>query len=114
MPSSIRHDDVSGTGHGFIDAFDTDGNFLAHLATRGGLNSLGGVARASDAFGKFAGDLLIGNFGNGWINALVGTQFVLLNDTTGNPLHIHGLWTLTLGAAPTREPVDALFHGRPQ
>jgi hypothetical protein len=51
---------------------------LKRPATKGGLNSPWGVARASHAFGMFAGDLLFGNFGNGWVNALVGTKLVLL------------------------------------
>ncbi len=97
LQDSTKHDDTAGPGHGFVDAFDTDGKLLKRLATRGGLNSPWGVARASHAFGMFAGDLLFGNFGNGWINALVGTKLVLLNGTNGRPLEIDGLWTLTPG-----------------
>jgi uncharacterized protein (TIGR03118 family) len=112
---AAKHDDVAGDGHGFVDAFDTDGNLLKRLATRGGLNSPWGVARASFAFGPFSGDLLIGNFGNGWINALTpGGKLVLLMDQTGNsPLFIDGLWTLTLGGGAKSNPSTLYFTAGP-
>ena len=100
-------------GHRFVDAFDTDGNFLARLATRGGLNSPWGMARASYAFGPFSGDLLIGNFGNSWINALTPKGLVLLDGTNGKPLHIDGLWTLTPGGGANSKPSTLYFTAGP-
>ena len=111
--NAVKHDDVSGAGHGFVDAFDTDGHLLQRLATRGGLNSPWGVARASFGFGKFAGDLLIGNFGNGWINALTPTGLVLLDDANGGPLFIDGLWTLTLGGGAKSSPSTLYYTAGP-
>jgi uncharacterized protein (TIGR03118 family) len=64
-----QHDDVAGPGHGFIDAFDTSGQLLHRIASRGALNSPWGLVIAADSFGRFAGDLLVGNFGDGHINA---------------------------------------------
>ena len=63
------HDDVAGQGLGFVDAYDTNGVFLGRVATRGQLNSPWGLAQAPADFGRFSGDLLVGNFGNGKINA---------------------------------------------
>jgi uncharacterized protein (TIGR03118 family) len=114
--NAVKHDDVAGEGHGFVDAFDTDGNLLQRLATRGGLNSPWGVARASYAFGFFAGDLLIGNFGNSWINALTPKGLVPLNGTTGSPLVVTGgpgLWTLTLGGGMKSNPSTLYFTAGP-
>jgi uncharacterized protein (TIGR03118 family) len=111
-----KHDDQEGPGHGFVDAFDTDGNFLARLATRGGLNSPWGVARASYAFGPFSGDLLIGNFGNSWINALTPTGLIPLNGRSGMPLVVaggRGLWTLTLGGGANSNPSTLYFTAGP-
>jgi uncharacterized protein (TIGR03118 family) len=111
-----KHDDVEGAGHGFVDAFDTDGNFLARLATRGKLNSPWGVARASFAFGLFSGDLLIGNFGNGLVNALTPAGLVTLNGTNGKPLAVaggRGLWTLTLGGGMNSNPATLYFTSGP-
>jgi uncharacterized protein (TIGR03118 family) len=113
LQNSTKHDDMSGPGHGFVDAFDTDGNLLRRLATRGGLNSPWGVARASFAFGKFAGDLLFGNFGNGWINALTPTGLVTLNGKNGRPLFIDGLWTLTAGGGAKSSPSTLYFTSGP-
>src|SRR6516225_1020892 len=63
-----KHDDQAGRGNGFVDVFDANGNLLQRFASRGALNSPWGVARASFAFGRFSGDILVGNFGNGRIN----------------------------------------------
>jgi uncharacterized protein (TIGR03118 family) len=56
-------------GFGVVDAFDTDGNLIARVATHGQLNAPWGIALAPSNFGAFSGDLLIGNFGDGQINA---------------------------------------------
>ena len=69
-PRSARGgDDVSGHGHGFVDEYDAMGNLIARVATHGALNSPWGLAMAPDDFGRFSGDLLVGNFGNGKVNA---------------------------------------------
>ena len=62
-------DEIAGRGLGLVDVYDTDGNFLSRVATGGALNAPWGVALAPDGFGKFGGDLLVGNFGDGHINA---------------------------------------------
>ena len=62
-------DDVAGAGHGYIDAFDTTGNLLRRVASNGPLNSPWGLALAPGDFGAFSGKLLVGNFGDGRINA---------------------------------------------
>jgi uncharacterized protein (TIGR03118 family) len=97
--NALKHDDVAGAGHGFVDVFDTDGHLLRRFASRGSLNSPWAVTRASFAFGRFSGKILIGNFGNGRIGAFNndGTFAGELEGTDGNPLVIDGLWTLTLG-----------------
>src|SRR5215469_11422903 len=94
-----KHDDVAGLGNGFVDIFDTDGHLLRRFASQGLLNSPWGGARASFAFGRFSGDILIGNFGDGQINAFDsdGNFLGTLKDSKGKPVVIEGLWTLTLG-----------------
>ena len=42
---------------------------VKRLISHGELNSPWGLALAPGNFGKFSGDLLVGNFGNGHINA---------------------------------------------
>jgi uncharacterized protein (TIGR03118 family) len=93
-------DDVAGAGHGFVDAFDTNGNFLQRIATQGVLNSPWGLAIAPPSFGAIAGDLLVGNFGNGMINAFDLTTLANegpLMSASSAPLVIDGLWGLAVG-----------------
>lgn len=93
------HDDVPGAGHGFIDVYDTNGNLIGRLVSGGELNSPWGMAIAPSKFGKFGGDLLVGNFGDGTINAfdpMTGTELGTL-DFNGNPIVNEGLWGLTFG-----------------
>jgi uncharacterized protein (TIGR03118 family) len=93
-------DDVAGPGNGIVDTFDLNGNFLQRLVSNGALNSPWGLAIAPAGFGPFEGDLLVGNFGNGWINAFDPTtgDFVgSLDDRNGNPIVIDGLWGIKFG-----------------
>jgi uncharacterized protein (TIGR03118 family) len=65
---AAKHDDVAGRGNGFVDVFDTSGTLLERLASGGALNSPWGLAIAPPSSGRVAGDLLVGNFGDGAIN----------------------------------------------
>ena len=93
-------DDMPGFGNGFVSVFDLNGNFLGRVASRGTLDSPWGLEIAPSSFGAFAGDLLVGNFGDGRINAfdLSSNSFVgQLLGTDGMPLTIDGLWGLKVG-----------------
>jgi uncharacterized protein (TIGR03118 family) len=92
--------DGSGPGHGFVDEFDTSGKLISRVASGGPLDSPWGLDIAPLSAGPLAGDLLVGNFGDGTIAAydlrndmLVG----LLKGADGKPLHIDGLWSLVNG-----------------
>jgi uncharacterized protein (TIGR03118 family) len=110
LQNAQQHDDVAGRGNGFVDVFDTDGHLLQRFSSRGKLNSPWGVARSSFAFGRFSGDILVGNFGDGRINAFGSDRDFLgqLRDTSGKPLMIDGLWTLTLGGG-AKSSSDTLY-----
>jgi uncharacterized protein (TIGR03118 family) len=91
---------VNGLGNGAVSIFDVNGNFVARAATWGNLDSPWGVAIAPANFGIFGGALLIGNFGNGLINAYNPTTFAYLGqltDGTGKPLTYASLWELLPG-----------------
>jgi uncharacterized protein (TIGR03118 family) len=109
-------DDVAGQGHGFVDIFDTDGTLIVRVARHGLLNSPWGIAVAPSSFGAFSGDLLIGNFGDGHINAFEpqpdGTFELVgqLRTSDHKALAIDGLWSLQFGkGAPANGPVTTLF-----
>ena len=100
MQDAARHDDVSGAGHGIVDVFDLNGNLLQRLITGGSLNSPWGMAIAPAGFGSFGSDLLVGNFGDGTINAfdpLTGNLLGQLDGSSGLPIVNLGLWDLTFG-----------------
>jgi uncharacterized protein (TIGR03118 family) len=100
MQDDTKHDDVAGKGNGFVDEFDLEGHLLHRVASGGPLDSPWGLAIAPDSFGKFAGDLLVGNFGDGTISAfnpLDGDFLGKLRGVDGSPLVIDGLWALVPG-----------------
>jgi uncharacterized protein (TIGR03118 family) len=91
-------DENHGAGLGFVDVFDTGGQFVKRLVSGGALNAPWGLAIAPQSFGKFAGALLVGNFGDGQINAydpLTGRFLGKLDDGAANG--IDGLWALHSG-----------------
>jgi uncharacterized protein (TIGR03118 family) len=100
LQDAARHDDVPGPGNGFINKFDLNGNLLGRFASHGTLNSPWGMALAPAGFGEFGGDLLVGNFGDGRINAfdpVTGAFLGQMKDGSGNPITIRGLWGLRFG-----------------
>ena len=112
---AAKHDDVAGPGHGFVDVFDTDGHLLRRFEDRGALNSPWGVTRASFAFGRLSGKILVGNFGNGRINAFSsdGRFIEELKGTHGRPIVIDGLWDLTLGGGGSSSSDTLYFSAGP-
>jgi len=115
LQNALKHDDVAGPGNGFVDVFGTDGNLLRRFASGEDLNSPWGVARASFAFGRFSGDILVGNFGDGKINAFDsnGKRLGTLKDANGQSLIIDGLWTLTLGGGRNSNSDTLYFTAGP-
>jgi uncharacterized protein (TIGR03118 family) len=110
-------DDVAGPGHGFVDVYDTSGTLLRRFAARGPLNSPWGVALAPQGFGKASGALLIGNFGNGRINAYdpVTAKFIgALRNGHGRRIAIDGLWSLQFGNGVIGTPQSLLFTAGPE
>ena len=105
-------DDVPGPGHGFVDVFDLNGSLVRRLITGGQLNSPWGLAVAPAGFGPFGGDLLVGNFGDGKINAFdfaTGDFHGTLSNSNGDPLVNLGLWGLQFGNGGNGGAIDTLF-----
>jgi uncharacterized protein (TIGR03118 family) len=101
LQDAAKKDDVSGAGHGYVDVFDMKGTFVRRIASQGGeINSPWGLAIAPSSFKQFAGDLLVGNFGDGTISIfdpLTGTFLGKLNGIDGKPIVLEDLWALTPG-----------------
>jgi uncharacterized protein (TIGR03118 family) len=108
-------DEVAGQGLGFVDAFDTAGHLVARVAQHGQLNAPWGLALAPADFGRFSGVLLVGNFGDGKINAFepesngrFGHRGQLRNGS-GHAIVIDGLWALEFGNGANAGPTNTLF-----
>ena len=89
-----------GPGTGIVDAFDVNGQFVKRAITGGNLNAPWGMALAPAGFGRFGGDLLVGNFGDGVINVYDPTSFDFLGqltDADGNVITNSGLWEIVFG-----------------
>ncbi len=100
LQASGGADDSPGSGHGYVDMFSLDGNLERRLISAGPLNSPWGLAMAPGDFGPFSNDLLVGNFGDGRVNAFdpaTGNFMGSLSDASNNPLQIDGLWGLVFG-----------------
>jgi uncharacterized protein (TIGR03118 family) len=109
------HDEVTGAGMGYVDVYDFSGNLVGRFASAGALNAPWGIAQAPAGSGPFAGDLLVGNFGDGTINIFSpnGTSLA----TSQGPLTVNGaifavpgLWSLVFGDGDTDKPVTTLFY----
>jgi len=85
-----KHDDVACPGCGFVNVFDTSGNFLSRLISNGNLNAPWGLALVDN-------ELWVGNFGDGLINVYdptTGAFIETLMQADGTPLQFDGLWDL--------------------
>jgi uncharacterized protein (TIGR03118 family) len=93
-------DDQAGPGNGFIDEFNTNGSLIERFASQGTLNSPHGMAVAPADFGAFSNALLVGNFGDGRINAFdlkTGQLLGQLSDAAGHAMTNVGIWGMTFG-----------------
>ena len=106
-------DEVTGPHLGFIDVFDLNGSLQQRLVSQGKLNAPWGMVVAPQGFGEFSGDLLVGNFGDGRINAYdpaTGAYLGTLGQTPNHPLEIDGLWGLAFGNGKTAGDATTLYY----
>jgi uncharacterized protein (TIGR03118 family) len=106
-------EEVQGQGLGFVNVFDPEGRLLRRVATRGVLNAPWGLALAPASFGKFGGALLVGNLGDGTINAfgpLTGRFLGTLRDRDNRRLRIDGLWGMQFGNGILNQKTNQLFY----
>lgn len=112
LQDAPQHDPVVGAGNGIVSIFDLEGNFLKRFASHGTLNAPWGVVKASPHFGQFSNAILIGNFGDGTINAFspgTGKFLGQLKDPTGNVIAISGLRGVVFGQGISGSPNTLFF-----
>jgi uncharacterized protein (TIGR03118 family) len=110
------HDDLAGPGRGFVDVFTNTGKLVRRLITRGVLDSPWGMVIAPSDFGRFSGDLIVGNFGNGHINVFNphnGAFLGQLRRANGTPIVIDGLWGLMFGNGNAAKTNELIFSAGP-
>jgi uncharacterized protein (TIGR03118 family) len=120
--NAARHDDLAGPHRGFVDVFDLNGTpglpgNAMRLITRGPLDSPWGLAIAPQGFAGLSTSvtdpvLLVGNFGDGFINAfdsVTGSAVGQLKDPDGEPVQIDGLWTLRVGNGGAGGAPDTVY-----
>ncbi len=118
--NASKTDVVRGPGLGYVDVYSPDGVLLEHLINGGTgspLNEPWGLAIAPKGFGPFAGDLLVGNLGNGRINAFdpnTGNFLGTVDGTDGMPVHIPGLWGLQVGNSSFGGKKALIFSSGPK
>ena len=109
---AAKHDDAARPGNGFVDVFGPNGDLLQRLVSRDRLDSPWAVTMAPSTFGAFGGDILVGNFGDGRINAYdptTGEHLGQLMSPAGGPITIDGLWGLRFAPATPGAGLNTLF-----
>jgi uncharacterized protein (TIGR03118 family) len=96
---------------GVVDIYNTDGTFVSRFSTSPVLDAPWGITEAPSTFGSFGGDILIGNFLNGEINAFdpVSGAFLGALDSNGVPIADPGLWALEFRTGGTGNSTNALY-----
>ncbi len=109
-PANLVHTD--GAGLGIVDIYDANGKFVKTLVAAGGvLNAPWGLALAPTDFGTLSNMLLVGNFGDGKINAFdpnSGAPMGALGTSAG-PFALPGLWGIAFGNDAASQPHNTLF-----
>lgn len=107
-----NHDNASGAGLGYVDIYDTNGKLIKQLVAKGALDAPWGIALAPADFGGLSKALLVGNFGDGKINAYdpaVGTLLGTVIDSKGTAIATAGLWGMAFGNDANNQPHNTLF-----
>jgi len=107
-----NHDNANGAGLGYVDIYDTNGKLIKQLVAAGALNAPWGLALAPSDFGSLSGTLLVGNFGDGNINAYdaaAGTLVGTVKDSSGKAIATPGLWGIVFGNDANNQPHNTLF-----
>jgi uncharacterized protein (TIGR03118 family) len=107
-----NHDNNNGAGLGYVDIYDSNGQLVKQLIAAGALNAPWGIALAPADFGTFSNALLVGNFGDGKINAYdaaAGTPLGTISDAGNTPIATPGLWGIAFGNDANNQPHNTLF-----
>jgi uncharacterized protein (TIGR03118 family) len=97
LQDAPMHDPLHIAGAGFVDLFDLNGNMLRRITMDSHLNAPWGAVMAPQSFGAFGGKLLVGNFGDGTIDAFdltTGNFIDQMKQANGTVITNLSLWDL--------------------
>jgi len=108
------HDPLHIAGTGFVDLFAADGTMLRRITSDSHLNAPWGVVIPPASFGSFgaSGNLLVGNFGDGVINAYnftTGAFVDQMKDQNGTPITNLSLWDMVFGGGGASGDVNTMY-----
>ena len=113
LQDTPKHDPVHAAGDGVVDVFDTNGNMIQTFVMQGDMhtNAPWGVVVPPAGFGAFAGDVLVGNFGDGVLNAYTpaGAFIDSVKDAGGNVITNLSLWDLVFGGGGAAGDANTLY-----
>jgi uncharacterized protein (TIGR03118 family) len=113
LQDSAKHDPVHAAGDGIVDIFDDNGNFVQRVVSTGDMhtNAPWGIVIPPAGFGAFGGDILIGNFGDGVLNAYTpsGAFVDSVRDAGGNVITNLSLWDLVFGGGGSSGDPSTLY-----
>lgn len=103
---------MPGQGNGYVDIYTPAGDLVRRFVSQGKLDSPWGLVETPASFGRFGGDVIIGHFGDGRLNAYdpaTGDFDGQLNQPQGGAIQIEGLWGLAFGNGTVSGNTDALY-----
>jgi uncharacterized protein (TIGR03118 family) len=112
LQDAPMHDPLHIASTGFVDLFSTDGTMLRRITSDSHLNAPWGVVIPPAGFGSLAGDLLVGNFGDGTINAYnfaTGAFIDQMKDQTGAPITNASLWDMVFDSSGTTGDPNTMY-----
>jgi len=106
-------DEIHHEGFGIVDIYNPDGSLVKRFISNGQLDAPWGIAIAPAGFWGSGSDtqnvILVGNFGDGHINAYNSDgAFLGQLRASGNPIEIEGLWAIAFAPATS----TAIAHDR--
>jgi uncharacterized protein (TIGR03118 family) len=113
LQDAAKHDPVHAAGDGLVDIFDTNGNMIQTFVLQGDMhtNAPWGIVIPPAGFGAFGGDVLVGNFGDGVLNAYTPAGMFIdsVKDASGNVITNLSLWDLVFGGGGAAGDANTLY-----
>ena len=112
LQDTPMHDPLHIAGASFVDLFSADGTMLRRITSDAHLNAPWGVVIPPAGFGSLAGDLLVGNFGDGTINAYnfsTGAFIDQMKDQNGTVITNASLWDMVFGGGGTSGNSNTMY-----